>query len=237
MARHAAYILGPLAFLGAALILIFALLPACAVVTSLTGVVPARCEPPPPDPETQRLDREVARGKLLEAEIRRLERQLLAKANCPVAPPPPPPPPPAPPPAPEPPPEETEDRFDRERWDEGDISLMEGCWLLDSDYSVVFRRTGLRLTVPYWRACFDAEGNGTQTVRLSDGAECSVPLSAEFIEGEGMRFQDQRTVPCSGGKSLYRRTANCTLDDQDRAVCVMDDDGGGSANIRLRRDR
>lgn len=238
MARHAAYILGPLAFLAAALVLVFALLPACAAISFL-GIVPEDCRPPLPDPATARMEREAERGALLLAEIRRLERQLLARANCPVAPPPAPPAPepePEPEPPADPPPEQTEDQFDRDRWEQGDISIMEGCWLLDSDYKLRHIETGELITVPFWRACFDADGNGTQELRMSNGAECSGPMTADFTSDTEMQLSDNADVPCSQGLRIFKRTTQCTLDQNDRAVCVSRNQGG-SSNIRLKRDR
>lgn len=224
--RGAVYIVGPIVFLISALALIVILLEACAIFSNLFGYVPAFCAKPEPLPETKRLEREVARGKLLEAEIRRLERELLAKANCPIAPPATP--------EPQPP----SDGIDRDLWEQGDLSVLEGCWELESDYQAKVIQTGQPFTITEWRACFDAEGNGTgQRFKASHGPVCSGPQRAEFDGNGSMIIRDLGNVPCTQNFRFLQRTITCTLNEDDRADCIATDTAGGASQIKLRRAR
>jgi hypothetical protein len=243
--RGLSYVLAPLGFLAAAVALHWTLLPACGLTHALGLAVGDACPAAGPSPAEIALDREAQRRASLEAELRGLERQLLALGPCEVAPLPPAPPA-APPPseaatltAPEPPPrpEPTPppDAIDPERWRERDVSLLEGCWMLDSDYSITNVTTGETVSVPYWRACFDAEGRGSQELRFSNGATCEAPMRAAF-RGEELRLRDGADVACSDGTQLFERTIDCRLDERGRAQCLSrQGERGGAASVRLRR--
>ena len=229
--RNAAYVFGPIAFLITVLVVLLLLLRACAVVFLLFGVVPDFCAEPAPAPRASELDTEQQRSTLLKAEIRRLERELLARANCPVAPPPPPP---------EPEPERAQDEFDRERWEQRDLSVLEGCWLLDSDYRAQVIGTGEPFGITHWRACFDANGNGTgQRFETSLGPVCEGPQRAEFDANGALIIRDIGDVPCTQNFKFLERTITCALNARNRADCVATDrqtEDGGS-NIKLRREQ
>jgi hypothetical protein len=244
--RAALYVLAPLGFLAAALALFWTLLPACGLREALRLPVGATCPAAAPSPAASALGREAERRAALAAELRGLERRLLALGPCEVAPLPPEPglplpseaaapSAPLPPARPEPPAAPAPDAIDPERWRERDVSLLEGCWMLDSDYSVTNVDTGQTLNVSYWRACFDAGGRGSQELRFSNGATCEAPMRAEF-RGEELRLHDGANVACSDGSELFERTIDCRLDDQGRAQCLSrQGERGGAANVRLRR--
>lgn len=218
--RRALFILLPAAALVAIVAVWRLLLPACASLAPGQGLFGLCPSVAPPPARAQAAD-EIARGRTLEAEIEALQRELAARADCP---------PPAhraalPPP-----------QIDAERWEEGDVTLLDGCWSVDSDYRVRHRDSGEIVTVPFWRACFDAEGRGRQELRMSDGTTCDSGLTARFQENGALRLEDDGDSPCSGGRQLLKRAGDCTLGEDGRARCKLRDRYGETA-VELRRER
>lgn len=223
--RAAIYILAPLLAVLAIVAVWRALLPACATATplSLFGSCPA-ADPPP---AARAAAVEVERGRSLQAQIDMLERELAARSDCTpqeIRRAAPPRQAEAEPPA-----------IDQERWEQRDVGLLEGCWRLHSDYRVTHRDTGESVTVPYWRACFDAQGRGTQNIRMSDGTTCEGSVRAEFRENGKLRLRDAGDTPCSGGRRLLRRDGDCDLDGAGGANCELRD-RYGSTSVQLRRE-
>ena len=133
----------------------------------------------------------------------------------------------------------TEDGVDRGAWNRGDIGLLEGCWELDGeDYRVRNASTGSITTYTQWEMCFDAAGNGRQSLSSPSGVTCEESVEARF-SGEGeLQLSDPRRVQCSNDTYIFRRDSRCTLGDDDVATCTVeqpDDEEGGSATVRLRR--
>jgi hypothetical protein len=233
--RTLAYILGPALFLVAVLGVWAAMLPACAAAPFLGRIIPGRCPPVAASATESALLGELARGRALLAQLKILERELAALDKC------------AEPPrieraapldhrAETAPDRIAPDRIDPDQWAARDIGLLEGCWLLESDYKLKVRSTGEEITVPHWRACFDAEGNGQQDFQLSNDMECKGPISARFNGDGAMTLSDGASVPCSRNAQIVERTGICTLDAAQIANCAMRDDAGVS-NLILRRDR
>lgn len=221
------YIAGPLAFLAAALVVYALVLPACAALPLFGRLFAGFCAAPTALAETP-LGRERERRAALEAELHALERELRSLASCPV---------PAPPPQPEPQQQAEADpaAIDPERWRQQDVGLLEGCWLLDSDYRLEVLETGRVFTVPYWRACFDGAGAGRQEFRLSDQSRCASGMSAQFEGTDRLILDDRVQVPCTNGIRILRRRAICQLDAQNQAICEIRDERGATT-VRLRRD-
>lgn len=250
------YIITP-ALLGAAVLYLLAtLFPACALAPWLGRYAPDGCPAALPSAQSRALAFETERRIRLEAELDQLQRQLAALDNCEAEPliknehPPEDAPPEEKPQEekadePAPTPEnrderaenaESEEGVDEERWDEKDISLLEGCWKLESDYALRSQQSDEKLTVPLWRACFDAAGNGTQEFELSNGLKCAGSLTAGFRADGNMTLDDGAPVPCDNGAMIVRRRGVCRLDAEKRAQCGMRDRAGES-QVTLRRDR
>lgn len=212
--RLLAYILAPLGVLAAAILLWWTVLPACAVVP-LIGTAPwGHC---PAAPVERRLaEEEAARTRALLAEIRMLERDLAALAQCPV---------------PEPDPSE----IAPDRWEARDLSLLEGCWELEGPYRMRNLETGADEQVENWRTCFGPDGTGSQSFGFPGGVTCEGPMSARFADGGTLSLDDTAAVPCSDGNPILRREGVCRLDDENRVQCSIGDDGNTPAEVRLRR--
>lgn len=183
-------------------------------------------------------------GRSLAAERDRLRadrgrRQL----DCPLPEPPrqpEPPPPPEPPrqePAPPPPPPPPRAELPQERWDRGDISMLQGCWNLDSDYRTRDVDTGRIDTVRAWRMCFDANGRGRQTMTYSNGRRCEGPVAGRF-EGRELLIDDTADLPCEGSYRVLHRLGRCERAGDDRAECITRNirgPAGGGSRFTLRR--
>lgn len=161
----------------------------------------------------------------LRREIEELERRLAARrASCPKPelkqPPPersPEPPPPEPRPAPEsapPPPEPPKPKppkpkpqpkkadLPADRWRKGDLSMLEGCWVLGRDAVSVLGdvQTGknVRGVKHAERLCLNQNGTGTREMRADypgrPTTSCSAPVTIWF-EGDTLRTR-QPKVQC-----------------------------------------
>ena len=200
-----------LALLGAALLSALAawaallIIPACGLDLGPLGRLD-RC--PPPVERSTELESQIERQALLTDRLNALQLQLAMLPDCP---PPPPPPPPEPPPDP--------DRLDAEKWQEGDITLLDGCWSLASDLSFEDIDTGEVSDAVSWEMCFDSQGRGHQEIVMSDGATCSEPVTAVFLEDGRLRIEDHGDVHCSDGFYIFRRSITCNLEPGGEAEC------------------
>ncbi|MEY8827760.1 hypothetical protein AB9K34_04990 [Sedimentitalea sp. XS_ASV28] len=166
--------------------------------------------------------------------VNALERELgllVCKAEPPDPPPPPPPPPPPKPPAkPETPSGLAPDAFDGK-----DISVMEGCWQLSSNYAVRDINTGRITRFKYWRICFDKNGNGTEIMRSTDGVKCEGRLTGRMRGNGTLTMREPANLRCGNGSSIFRRDVTCKLDSRGNANCDTyqpETNGRGAATLR-----
>ena len=125
----------------------------------------------------------------------------------------------------------------RERWDQRDLSMFEGCWNL---YTTLFVFNGDRTRrsgVSSWRMCFDRGGVGTQNVALEDGRRCTGPLAAAF---DNEVFRVSEPSQCTGpALDLGRSERLCRRLGDTEADCAGRNLGGSrpgsSYNGRFRR--
>ena len=162
---------------------------------------------------------EAARSALL-SEITALERRLSGLA-CPAPPPraetPPPP-------------------LDEAMIDQADLGALQGCWMLDSEYRVQNRETGAITEYSEWTVCFDANGQGRETMRGSDGSTCEGAVSGSFIPGEALVIDEGDDLPCSNNVAILKRRVTCRLDENQRAVCnSFQPESGSNAEVIMRR--
>ncbi len=178
---------------------------------------------PPASVSSTELDKEIERQSLFTDRINRLQRQLAMLPDCPL-----PPPPPEPPPDP--------DRLDAEKWEESDITLLDGCWSLASDYTLQNVDTGVMVDVDFWEMCFDSHGQGNQELVFSDGVTCSEPVTARFLEDGRLSIEDDGDVDCSDEFYIYRRIMTCHLEAGGEAACrSRQPEGGGGSDVRIVR--
>ena len=218
---------------GAALLAVLAvtaalLLPSCAVELPFGGLRIGSCPGTvAPDP----LAEDQVASAALRAEIRALEARLSGLA-CPASPPEPvAEPDPAPEPEPEPPP-----TLDKDMIDKADLGDLRGCWALDSPYRTQNRATGEITDFSEWTVCFDAAGNGTETMQGSNGIRCEGPVSGSFIPGQALVIEEAANLPCSNDMEILQRRVTCRVDGAERASCSsFQPESGSSADVIMRR--
>ena len=229
-AEYLIVILGVAGLVGLGLALAVALLPGCGVRLGPLGDLDF-CLSRAAAGVSPELEAELERGAALQERVRGLERRLAGLPACSQ------PPPPSPEPVTEPEPEPDPDVLDAERWDEQDTALLEGCWSLASDYSIVNKETGVATGVDTWEMCFDAEGRGDQRLVYEDGRECTGSVTAAFAEDGQLEVNDDANVECSNGGYIYRRVMTCELEPSGEAACrsSQPEIGSGGTEVRITR--
>lgn len=186
------------------------LLSACGVRLPLIGTVVSFCEADAGQTraELAAADRDTAN---LRARIAGLERDL-ARLECRANPPPPPEPVrPAMP--------QTPSGLAPDAFDETDISVMQGCWELSSDYAVREITTGEITRFRYWSICFGKDGNGTETMRSTNGVVCTGRLTGRMPGNGKLTMREPGNLQCDNQSSIFRRDITCTLDARGTAQC------------------
>ncbi|GGH21337.1 hypothetical protein SAMN05444007_102439 [Cribrihabitans marinus] len=205
-------------------------LQACGVRLPFTGRVISFCEPPGRAAERAALTAADREGAGLVARVTQLESDL-ALLQCKADPPPPPPPPPPPRPA-------TPSGLAPDAFDSGDISVMEGCWQLSSNYAVREINTGEITHFRNWRICFDADGNGTQVMRSTNGVRCEGGISGRMPGNGRLSMREPGNLRCDNGSSIFRRDITCRIGDDGLARCdTYQPETNGRSSATLRRAR
>lgn len=138
-------------------------------------------------------------------------------------------------PAPAPP---SGDGFDPEAFNDRDIAVLEGCWALDTDYTLYSRQTGDPVYFEDWQMCFDGRGNGTQTFQTTSGMRCEGEAKGTFDGSGSLLIDDLRDVPCTMQSKIIRRITTCTIDTVGNATCgstEYDNRTGHTSAVGLRR--
>lgn len=107
-----------------------------------------------------------------------------------------------------------------EEWDEQDISLLDGCWDLATNYSITRTDTGEVFNTENWQMCFDENGYGTQRLAFDEGGlTCEGDVRAQFGQNGQLVVVDQGNVPCNNGTAIDRRILNCQRLPDGTAAC------------------
>ena len=88
-----------------------------------------------------------------------------------------------------------------------------------------------------WEMCFDSLGRGDQEIVMSDGATCSEPVTAIFLEDGRLQIDDQGNVHCSDGSYIFQRNITCNLEPGGEAACQSRQPERGDiiSNVRIVR--
>ena len=191
-------------------------------------------EPPPEEPTAEDLPEDPP------VEVAEIPDVPVPPGRRPPVPPmPDPPPEPEPEPAPEP--AGPQPDIPEEAWEEQDISLLDGCWNLISDYSM-FRRglfgQAVEVDVRSWTACFDSSGRGSQDFTLDDPSRapvaCSSAIRARFLPNGNLRIDDTSETRCIGGTRVgQRENIVCQRQGDGTALCTYRRPGGPRAGDRV----
>ena len=97
------------------------------------------------------------------------------------------------------------------KWENRDISLIEGCWSPASDQRVRNGSSGRMVEVEILEMCLDAGGNGDPWMVMTDGASCSGDVFASFMANGKLRtilHARKGTIYCRKSSNANRsRTA------------------------------
>ncbi len=198
-------------------------LQSCGLRIPLIGWVLASCEPDARLQTRRERDRIDGQNSDLSRRIAYLQARLGGLA-CAAS---------LPPPVPETPSGLAPDAFDAR-----DISVMEGCWQLSSDYAVREINTNLVTRFKYWRICFDENGNGTEIMRSTDGVVCEGTLSGQIPGNGKLSMREPANLDCDNNTSIFRRDITCTLDNDGNAQCdTYQPETNGRSAATLRRAR
>ncbi|MDR1490799.1 MAG: hypothetical protein LBS65_10040 [Desulfovibrio sp.] len=111
-----------------------------------------------------------------------------------------------------------------------DYKFLEGSW--KSDAGLVSKEDGKPIIVIY---SFDANGEGTATVKRGDG-DCVGKARAQFTAGGALRIESEKQVCPTGGRSYAEEIIECSPTGGGRASCrgksASGADWGGFVNFR-----
>ncbi len=215
------------------------LLRACGLHLGNTGWNFCPAASPAPLAEVERHDLLLKRANELERE---LANKRLACADRPKPPPPPlelprqtgtprpqqtallKPPPPPPPPKPPPPPP----ALPADRWQQGDLGILNGCWLLGHETQSKLTHGGASselCTVRTGEICFDSRGGGQRRMTMVCPSQrgpisCVAPVTGSFAAGVLRTTQPQ--VLCSDGTIQWngpQNTLTCQRQSDTMAMC------------------
>ena len=117
-----------------------------------------------------------------------------------------------------------------------DIEALYGCWSLGSTYQTRDVDTGKIISYPFWRMCFDTQGNGTQIMRGDDGSSCEGPVQARIDDGARLILGEGGNLACSDGGYIHRRDIACGLSDAGGMVCgTLQPETEGQADVPFTR--
>lgn len=218
MSSRYAILIAPGALGLAALVFLagYLLLQACAVPLPFVRNYVSACPTPVEIATADALEVSMAGGLNLQRRIFELERELAAK-QCIKAPPDPNAP------------------MTPEGWDNRDLAMLFGCWDLDTTYRTRDVDSGEIRTYSEWQMCFDAAGNGTQTMRSNDGILCEGTVRAEFAQS-GLSLVEPGNLACDNGGYIHQRQIICVPADTGGASCdTLQPETNGKATVAFGR--
>ena len=185
------------------------------MVAPRLAATPAMCAIVPDQVEAMRAQAaEESRGADLRTLLASLDDEIGRKRlQCPIptlaapAAPVPPAPTPVPPRA----------DLPQNRWNQGDLTMLEGCWNLSSTMRASSAALPQGSPIATWRQCFDGHGAGRQTIVLQDGRRCEGPLAAAFVGENKLRVTEPQN--CTGTLMMIASERVCRRIDDAVAVC------------------
>lgn len=120
-------------------------------------------------------------------------------------------------------------------WADKDLSMLYGCWNLDTTYRTRNVDTGTIRTYTQWQMCFDTNGKGTQIMRATDGTVCEGEVTAAF-RGNGLGLIEPGNLPCGDGGYIHQRQIACVPAAGGRASCdTLQPETNGAATVGFER--
>ncbi|MBV9758841.1 MAG: hypothetical protein JO047_17485 [Alphaproteobacteria bacterium] len=119
-----------------------------------------------------------------------------------------------------PPPPSQPAALPEQRWEQHDLSMLQGCWHKRTNMSTIDEITNIVRGVQEWTLCFDGHGNGEQTLLWTDGVRCRNALRAEFAD-EILQFTDAQRCSGDAGRFMRMMSSKCRRVDDSHAACDM----------------
>ncbi len=120
-------------------------------------------------------------------------------------------------------------------WANKDLSMLYGCWNLDTTYRTRDVDSGTIRTYNHWQMCFDTTGKGTQTMRATDGTTCEGDVQAQFA-GKGLSLIEPGNLACGDGGYIHQRQIACLPAAGGRATCdTLQPETKGEATVGFER--
>lgn len=178
----------------------------------------SRCTQPEEQVTVERLVAASADSEELRRRVFELERELAA-LQCVKAPP------------------DATAPLNDEGWKSDDLSMLYGCWALDTTYRTRDVDTGDIRTYRDWQMCFDTEGNGKQVMQSEDGLICEGPVQAQLAQGQ-LNLIEPGNLACRDGGYIHQRKITCTAAPGGKASCdTVQPETGGEATVGFERAR
>jgi hypothetical protein len=110
----------------------------------------------------------------------------------------------------------------QDRWDRHDLSLLDGCWDLDTELSIIEHPSGRIRRIRTLQLCFDSHGHGHQRVTSVDGERCENNETATFQGDNSLRLTDDERCPFPHAP-LGRGQWTCERQNDNGATCTLRD--------------
>lgn len=131
-----------------------------------------------------------------------------------------------------------EDGFDSRRFAERDLGVLEGCWSLESDYTLEHSIEG-SFSVGEWQMCFGSNGSGQQDLTMSGrqrNLQCAGSVQGRFNANGALEIDDMSDVPCNYNWVISQRVITCTINGGGSSSCVTRHlNGSRGDRVTLRR--
>lgn len=111
--------------------------------------------------------------------------------------------------------------IDADAWNAGDIASMQGCWALDSNYSVRNINTDAITHFNQWQICFEGNGRAESKLVSTNGITCQSSVTSHFNAPGRLHFEDVSDAQCSNNSIVFRNTAECSLNAMAEASCTV----------------
>jgi len=129
-----------------------------------------------------------------------------------------------------------------ERWSNGDLATLKGCWVLGRDVPMLHTFADGRkepVTIKAGRICFDDQGGGLHeqmTIGPTARWDCKAPMTAKFWSN-GTLVAHQPAVVCDGEPTIRWAATQltCRRVADDMALCQAVDKSGRT-QVELRRE-
>jgi hypothetical protein len=106
----------------------------------------------------------------------------------------------------------------RDRWDQRDLTMLEGCWDLISSMQIRMIETGRVRRVARWQMCFDRAGRGRHDLAYDDGTTCRGDITAQFRPDGSLGLTEPR-ADCADNTYIHPTESMCKRIDETLAHC------------------